>query len=41
MKKLMFLALAVSVLFGAFAVLAQDDFYDKYLNAADIEKAAA
>jgi len=39
MKKLALLALTISVLFGAFAALAQDDFYDKYLNAADVEKA--
>jgi len=39
MKKVALLVLAICVLSGAFAALAQDDLYDKFLTAADVGKA--
>jgi hypothetical protein len=39
MKKLTLVTLVLVVVFGASAVIAQTELYDKYLTAADIEKA--
>jgi len=39
MRRTALVALALAVLFGASALIAQTEIYDKYLTAADIEKA--